>query len=148
MVTLPRGRRRVEVRGESNYQSAIKRIAKRYRDHTSVDFTATLVREPSNKHDRNAVMVRLEGSTVGYLSREDAIRYQPLLQRLEAAGQVAEVHARLTGGLKDYPSYGVKLSIADPDKADVVLNDLPQVDDPVSQPAVSRGLLSRLRRRT
>ena len=40
--------------------------------------------EPDNPHDRNAISVRIGGSTVGYLCRDDARKYLPGLIRLEA----------------------------------------------------------------
>ena len=43
-----------------------------------------LVREPDNPHDANAISVRIEGSTVGYLCRDDARSYLPGLLKLEA----------------------------------------------------------------
>jgi hypothetical protein len=39
------------------------------------EFTAQLVREPSNAHDRNAIKVVVENEHVGYLSRENAGRF-------------------------------------------------------------------------
>lgn len=146
MVKLPSARKRVEVRGESNYQDALKRVAKRYQDHSSANITATLLREPTNKHDRNAVMVRLDGRTVGYLAREDAIRYQPLLQELEQRGHIAEADAQLTGGVGNAKSFGLNLYIAEPDKAASVLTGLPEPALTQVEPEQKkRGLLSRLR---
>ncbi|WP_063047356.1 hypothetical protein [Nocardia pseudovaccinii] len=54
-----------------------------------------LIPEPENPHDRNAVGVRFGNCTVGYLPRQDAIRYhRPLLELIElgyvpvAAGRI------------------------------------------------------------
>ena len=43
-------------------------------------FRAELVREPENEHDQNAIAVReLDGPQIGYLSRDDAVAYGPVL---------------------------------------------------------------------
>lgn len=40
---------------------------------------ASIEREPSNKHDPNAVCVKVYGEVVGYLSRSRALKYAPVL---------------------------------------------------------------------
>ena len=68
---------------------------------TGLARTAYLVREPTNKHDRNAVAVRLphDESTVlaGYLPAAVAPAWQPLLKELGARGEVAECVAHIYG---------------------------------------------------
>lgn len=59
------------------------------------DVPVTLVLEPSNSHDRNAVMVQVNGLTVGYLTREDAQLYKQPLTRLAASGCVATTTGRI-----------------------------------------------------
>ena len=71
--------------GESNYQDALLR----HGSGRSVDgvrstmHQALLMREPGNRYDRNAIAIYLRdpagrADIVGYLSREDALRYQPV----------------------------------------------------------------------
>jgi collagen type III alpha len=41
---------------------------------------AELVPEPTNKFDPNAIMVRIDGACVGYLSRGDAAKFGPAIK--------------------------------------------------------------------
>jgi collagen type III alpha len=87
-----------EVVGESNYGDAIRAALPRGAVDGSEVFTvASLVPEPRNKHDRNAVAVHLGGRTVGYLPREEAARYAPVLGNLVAQGWQPQVRARVWG---------------------------------------------------
>jgi hypothetical protein len=75
----------LEVVGERHYQDTLWRVAGgRTTERVRVETQATLVREPDNPHDANAISVRIEGSTVGYLCRDDARAYRPGLLELEA----------------------------------------------------------------
>ncbi|NMM30058.1 MAG: hypothetical protein HHJ10_03160 [Cellulomonas sp.] len=82
--------------------------------------TALLEREPSNKHDRNAVRVRMavdhQWLTVGYLPREVAVKWQPTLRGLESRGVLATCLAFI---YKDGRGNGhqVVLCLSDPEAA-------------------------------
>ena len=95
-----RGYPHQEVVGESNYAKQIRTLFGRQYDPagTELMLTAQLVPEPDNKHDRNAVSVRINGMTVGYLPREDAARYAWALSGIVAQGYVPQVTARVWGG--------------------------------------------------
>jgi hypothetical protein len=110
---------RVQVVGESYYQDAIKSaVINLLRDGEVYEATAVLMREPDNKYDSNAVAVYLESSgKVGHLSRDVAIAYQPLLQRLAQKKMVGSCRAIVVGGTIDKPSWGVFLDLADPENA-------------------------------
>ena len=107
----------IRVVGESQYQDAIKDVVKDLlRDGDRYETTAVLTGEPNNPHDANAIAVYLEGGgMVGYLPRDEALAYQPLLQRLAKQKKVAACRALIFGGTKDKPSWGVFLDLADPD---------------------------------
>jgi len=88
-----------------------ERLAKgtRPRDDEPV-FTASLVAEPANAYDANAVAVAIEPfGKVGYLPRDIAKRYSPLLV---AAGGIARCPVQLRGGTGSKPSIGVVLDAA------------------------------------
>jgi hypothetical protein len=72
---------RVDVVGESNYQDAIRKACgwKKGTD-THFDCMAELVPEPTNPFDPNAIMVRIDGACVGYLSRGDATKFGPAIR--------------------------------------------------------------------
>ena len=56
---------------------------------------AQLAPEPHNPHDANAVAIRILGGTVGYLAREDAAIYAPVLDQLSNQGVLGQVQARI-----------------------------------------------------
>ena len=56
---------------------------------------AQLVPEPDNPHDANAVSVRVNGQVVGYLDRDAAQAYRPIIHRIAASGMVATTSARI-----------------------------------------------------
>lgn len=72
---------RVDVVGESHYQPAI-RSACDWKPGTDTLFhcLAELVPEPTNRHDRHAIMVMINGACVGYLSRQDAVTLGPAVR--------------------------------------------------------------------
>lgn len=100
--------------GESQYQDALQRICgphSRYGHH--FDAIATLVREPHNPHDQNAVAVEIQNMKVGYLSREDARRVGG---QMDEEGLVrVDCKALIAGGWRtnqhDEGSFGVRLAI-------------------------------------
>jgi len=69
----------LRVVGESHYQDTL-RAAKQTSDDAEPVFLASLVAEPTNPYDPNAVRVDLEPlGTIGYLARESAKRYGPMI---------------------------------------------------------------------
>jgi hypothetical protein len=99
--------------GEGYYGVEIRRIAGRPQaGGASVEFTVTLLPEPTNQYDPNAVVVLSDRSrTIGYLSREHAVDYAPVFTALAAHGQVAQCRAKMFGGTKAKPNIGVWLDI-------------------------------------
>jgi hypothetical protein len=53
------------VAGESHYQANIRRVA-------AVGKPVQLIPEPTNKYDRNAVRIDVDGLTIGYIPRDIA----------------------------------------------------------------------------
>ena len=105
---------RVDVVGESYYQQALTAICHGQERSGNVPIDkAVLIPEPDNPHDRNAVRVTVSGRTVGYLSREDAGRYQPPLLDLHRAGFLGWCPAAIIGSADAY--YGVFLRLAEPE---------------------------------
>ena len=73
-----------KVVGESHYQAVLAKIAVRSPlQGAATRATAELVPEPENPFDKNAVAVRIQGDTVGYLQRSDAEKYLRSPQRLQ-----------------------------------------------------------------
>ena len=67
-----------------------------------------LLHEANNPADPNAVAVNTAYGMVGYLKREDAAEVAPLLD----AGLAPDCCIyELRGGIPDYPSYGVQISV-------------------------------------
>jgi hypothetical protein len=131
----PTGRARLDVVGEGSYQGTLERIGggktidgMRIRDHTAI-----LLPEPSNPYDPNAVKVVIitgpSAGRVGYLSRENAVAYRPIIDRLAALGKVAACRASLQGGWDrgsdDRGSIGVVLRLGTPEDCSTEMIDTP-----------------------
>lgn len=96
-MELPRGSGR-RVAGLSFHGPAIKRITgDTDRTGSGWTFTATLIREPTNEHDPNAISVWIEDQQIGHVNREDAARLAPLIDRIGAAGRQATCACRVWG---------------------------------------------------
>lgn len=117
--------RNTEVVGESHHRDRLERLAGG-RNEQGVNradgHMAVLVREPGNPADRNAIIVWIMGAGhVGYLSREDALAFAPVIDRLAAAGWLVGCEATLTGGWdrgkRDRGSIGVMLGLPTPGAA-------------------------------
>ncbi len=88
---------RVDVVGESHYQSAIRAACdwKRGTD-TLFHCVAELVPEPTNPYDPNAIKVTINGACVGYLPRQDAAKLGPAIReaiKLQGSGACRAVIA-------------------------------------------------------
>lgn len=104
----------MEVVGESNYQDALVAICgKHTRNGYDGEHQATLVLEPSNAYDPNAVMVMIDGRRVGYLAREQAKRVGGYMRAARLDRAICD--ARIQGGWRtnqhDEGHYGVRLAI-------------------------------------
>jgi hypothetical protein len=117
-------RRPIEVIGEGAHQGTLERVAGgRTVDGARVpDHIALLMPEPSNVYDANAVRVVISsGGTIGYLRREDAVAYRPLIDRLAAVGKFVACRASIGGGWDDghgnRGSFGVRLFLDTPEGA-------------------------------
>lgn len=92
-----RGWPRVEVSGESYRQKEIRQLF----GHQPLSYgreletIAQLVPEPGNRFDKNAVQVRVDGNLVGYLPRELAGDYAPVLGMVVDAGAAPQCAARV-----------------------------------------------------
>src|SRR5205823_5372961 len=94
------GEESLEVVGEASYQSNLLRICRAVQgERVRHDVIAALVPEPSNPHDSNAVSVQVDRAVVGYLSRENAVRYAPGIRSLMTAnGCHIALRAVIVGG--------------------------------------------------
>jgi Protein of unknown function (DUF2510)/HIRAN domain len=89
-----------EVAGESHYVDALAALVDGpvSESGTEVWVPAQLRPEPDNRHDRNAVAVVCRDRVVGYLPKEDAVRYSTPLQQLVAGGFAPTTKARVWVG--------------------------------------------------
>ncbi len=83
--------------GESFHATEIRALLPKSlgEQSTEVQDQALLIPEPANRHDRNAVKVVIRGQHVGYLNKDDAPLYQPMLVRLMDQGFQPVVPAHL-----------------------------------------------------
>ena len=106
--------------GESHYQDALTRAVRSATvDRDGMRMVKVLVqREPTNPFDPNAIRIAHSTfGTLGYLSREDAKRYNSRIAPYEDAGLTITCTAALFGGTRDKPSIGAWLNLPWPTKA-------------------------------
>jgi hypothetical protein len=111
----------VGVVGESHYQDALTDIVGGKRpESVRIPIQATLVLEPDNPYDPNAVAVYIAGRKVGYLPRPAAEAFAPVGRRLAEQQQVGSCSATITGGWDrgdgDTGHFGVSLDLAHPNQ--------------------------------
>ncbi len=91
-IQLYEGRVDLEVVGEASYQDNLWRLLggrSAPEDRVRVDVVAVLVAETDNPYDSNAVSLWVSGLKVGYLSRDDARRYRPVIPPGFRGGSIA-----------------------------------------------------------
>jgi len=95
-----RGWANVDVVGESFHTKAIRAMfgpGKLPADGVELMTQVYLVHNSANPKDRNAIEVHGAHGLLGYLSREDAARYAPVLDGLQQRGLIATTAARVWG---------------------------------------------------
>jgi len=102
--------------GESHYQNVLSGICGQKDENSKLfECMAQLILEPSNAHDKNAVMVKINNMQVGYLSKEDAKNHIKAIKRLGFdEHSISNVNALITGGWKrkaSEGSFGVQLDM-------------------------------------
>lgn len=102
--------------GESQYEVSFRAICgPRTEDGVNVEVTAVLVHEDTNRYDPQAVMVLVNGHTVGYLDRVQARVFRAALTAFGLAGRAVTCQARIRGGWDrgsfDRGNYGVRLAL-------------------------------------
>lgn len=96
------------VRGEFFHDTKLKELTGETRRYGYlVPVMATLVREPDNPHDFDAVRIEIAGELVGYLAREVARDVSWLMDGLRCKRW--EVAALVRGGYLDRSGIGVML---------------------------------------
>ena len=129
-ATVYTGDETLEVVGESHYQEALWQIVGGHRaEHVRHPVNAVLVPEPDNPYDHNAIAVRVEGLLVGYLSREDAVRYRPGVLRLMEAGNYVALEGAIVGGGERADGLGRLGVFLDHDPTDFGLSMATELDD-------------------
>ena len=71
-------------------------------------FMFELFREPGNRHDKNAIAVRIDGEKIGHLSRELAAELAP---QVDAGSELVPFDVEIAGGIEDFPIYGVHFGL-------------------------------------
>lgn len=87
----------MEVAGESHHRPEIRRLFGR-QDLTygrELEGVAQLVPEPGNRFDRHAVRVEVDGKLVGYLPKEHAAEYAPVLSGVVVGGAIPQCAVRV-----------------------------------------------------
>ena len=111
------GDRGVDVVGESYHQDALLEIAGGSRHYGGVELeaVASLVPDPDNVHDRDAVEVRIGALPVGHLRHDDAVALRPLIdESIElhgAANCPADIRGGWDRGRGEVGFFGVELQL-------------------------------------
>jgi hypothetical protein len=94
-----RGWQNFDIVGESHYAREIRALfpARLNSDGQELIIPVTITHDVGNPHDRNAVEVRASTGVLGYLAREEAARYAPALDRIQALGLTPATTARVWG---------------------------------------------------
>lgn len=106
----------VDVVGVSRRQDVLAAIVDRHgRSGRTMTLDALLVLENTNPHDANAVRVEIDGALIGYLSRDNAVRYRADLAAANTPGATVQCKARIVGGFEtasgERASFGVRLDL-------------------------------------
>jgi hypothetical protein len=147
----------LSVSGESNYKHNISDVTGYMDEDDGVDvddLRAQLILEDDNSYDANAVCIKIDDKTVGYLSRFDAKRYRQRLSGMGLTDAIGECWASVRGGFikKDgsFADFGVRLDI-DLDNLQIENKDQVMVptstpkpvqppSPPIIQPAIKTGM--------
>ena len=107
-MAAPTRKKIFDLQGES-FETKSGRSRQKVIQNVAPGDRVGLHREPDNAFDENAILVIWQNEDIGYISRDDAKVLAPALD----GGRVyaAQVH-ELVGGIPDYPSHGVRVSIA------------------------------------
>lgn len=100
-----------EIVGEQSFQKNLEKIAgKKSEISKSLEMMARVVSEPTNKFDKNAIKVEINGLTVGYISKNEAATVSKQAKNIDR-----RVPAIIVGGWSDKESegsFGVKLCLS------------------------------------
>jgi len=80
---------RYEAVGEAHHPEQMQRIVASVHGRSDVVLPAWLIPEPYNTYDSHAVLIWMLGGKVGYLPRELAAQWSPILERLRVRYEVA-----------------------------------------------------------
>ena len=105
----------IVIVGEASYQPRIAAIRSATNDG---EFTIQLVPEPANPYDTHAVAVVAGGGIVGYLPRDLASHWQPVLLAAASEGFAVVGKAQVFGGTPEKPNLGVFGSAVWPGRGD------------------------------
>jgi hypothetical protein len=90
----------VDAAGASHYQDALETVGGGRTPfgvrHPLI--TATLVREPANPYDSNAVRIDADGRPLAHVPKQDATRFHAVIDKLTGQGRPATCRAVLIGG--------------------------------------------------
>jgi hypothetical protein len=123
------------VVGESHYEKALRKLAGHGTGER--DIIATLQPDPGNRYDPNAVKVLIDGEQVGFLPKEDAPDYGPLLSEVARRGGTAAAAGRLWWSADpDWFNASVSLDVHEPALA-LFINEIGEQTPRIVLPAGS-----------
>lgn len=118
-----------DVVGESNYQNNLNTLCGQKESKSKfIEEIACLQREPNNRFDPNAVVVKIKGMVVAYLSRSDAKMFTKALKNngIEDNSFIF-IRAAIVGGWKrgnSIGNFGVKLDMPEYSKLKYCISEI------------------------
>ena len=111
-----RGSYRVNVAGEYYHMRDIKRLFTRGvpASGASIVTQVQLVPEPTNRHDRGAVKVMVGSAHIGYLPKEIARLYLPVVKALISTGYAPQCGAQVRAWHSNELEASVRLDLSEP----------------------------------
>ena len=111
-----RGWYRVNVAGEHFHMRDIKRLFTRGvpASGASIVTQVQLFPEPTNRHDRGAIKVMVGSAHVGYLPKEIARLYLPVVTELISAGYAPQCGAQVRAWHSNELEASIRLDLAEP----------------------------------
>lgn len=103
----------VGISFSDGYPNNVFALAK---DAALMNSPCTLVREPDNQHDNNAIRIEINGSSIGHIPRLIAIALAPRIDRGET--WLASVHSIIVSN-ENANQPGLKINVWREDNADV-----------------------------
>ncbi len=102
----------LKVAGTSNYQDAVKTTEKSFGSDHSGNFLVSLIPDPKNQYDPNAIRVVHKGKTLGFIPKDQTGGIHAALAKAGLSGSECKALARIVGHSQE--TLGLRLNVSEP----------------------------------